>query len=107
MGIQGGVAAGLALANVLPGGLANDELIAIGSIGVSHFCGRYFNAADASDFDATICSRAAPFKLGVNFDGFEQTPLAGAAGAANIQETSTTAAVAGVIDEPLGTSGFS
>ena len=31
--IQGGVAAGLALANVLPGGLANDELIAIGSIG--------------------------------------------------------------------------
>lgn len=108
--IQGGVAAGLALANVLPGGPANDELIAIGTIGLSHFCGRYFNAADAMGFDATICSRVAPFKLGVNFDGFEQTPAAAAAAAmvmANIQETSTAAAVAGVIDEPLGTSGFS
>jgi len=105
--IQGGVDPGVALADI--GTIINIE-INIATIGNSNFCGRYFNAADAMDFDATICSRVAPFKLGVNFDGFEQTAAAvgdAMAGKANIQETSTTAAVAGVIDEPLGTSGFS
>jgi len=104
--IQGGVDPGVALADI---GTINNIEINIATIGTSNFCGRYFNAADAMDFDATICSRVAPFKLGVHFDGFEQTAAAGDAAAtmANIQETSTTAAVAGVIDEPLGTSGFS
>jgi len=97
--IQGGVNPGLALADIG----AN-----ILTIGTSNFCGRYFNAVDALDLDGTICSRVAPFKLGVNFDEFEQTDVAGAtaAGAADMQETSTTA-VGGVIMEPLGTSGFS
>merc|ERR1711997_1028915 len=105
--IQGGVAHTDAF--VMPGGALNDELISIATIGTSNFCGRYFNAADLQAEDATICSRVAPFKLGVNFDGFEQTAAAvadAAAAMAGIQETSS-AVDAGAITEPLGTSGFS
>lgn len=105
--IQGGV--DHADADVMPGGALNDELINIATIGTSNFCGRYFNAVDLQTADATICSRVAPFKLGVNFDGFEQTAAAvadAAAAMAGIQETSS-AVDAGAITEPLGTSGFS
>jgi len=105
--IQGGV--GHTDALVMPGGALNDELIDIATIGTSNFCGRYFNAMDLQTADATICSRVAPFKLGVNFDGFEQTAAAAAdaaAAMAGIQETSS-AVDAGAITEPLGTSGFS
>jgi len=110
--IQGGVAPGALDANVVAGGAANDELIAIASIGNSHFCGRYLNAVNAMDFDQKICSRVAPFKLGVTFDGFEQTGTAAvpaAAAMAHIQETSSAqdAATMTVPTEPLGTSGFS
>jgi len=105
--IRGGLAATAATA--APGGAVNNEIIAVATIGASNFCGRYFNAGNGEATDGTICSRVAPFKLGVNFDGFEQTAAAAAdaeMAMANIQETSTTAA-AGAITEPLGTSGFS
>lgn len=109
--IPGGVAPGALDADVLPGGAANDEIINVATIGNSHFCGRFFNAADAMDFDAPICSRVAPFKLGVTFDGFEQTgtaAVAAVAAMAQLQETSS-AQNAAMTDatEPLGTSGFS
>jgi len=111
--IQGGVpptTGALALEDVLPGGAANTIQIATTTIGASNFCGRYFNAEDLQMADGTICSRVAPFKLGVNFDEFEQTNKAGkdpAIEMAGVQETSS--AQNGDFDptEPLGTSGFS
>merc|ERR1712129_2988 len=102
--IQGGLAATAVTA--APGQPVNNVMIAVATIGASNFCGRYFNAADMATLDGTICSRVAPFKLGVNFDEFEQTAATAAmakAGKADIQETSTTAG----FTEPLGTSGFS
>lgn len=105
--IQSGISPGAGLADI---GTLNNIEINVETIGASHFCGRYFNAdAAGADIDGTICSRVAPFKLGVNFDEFEQTSDAAGAtavDAANVQETST-AETNGVIDEPLGTSGFS
>jgi len=106
--IQGGVAH--TNDDVVPGGAVNDELIATATIGASNFCGRYFNAEDLQMADGTICSRVAPFKLGVNFDEFEQTNADGedpAIDVAGVQETSSAQNGDGDPTEPLGTSGFS
>jgi len=112
--IQGGVNPGAAPALADLGPINNIE-INIDTIGASNFCGRYFNALDAQTSDATICSRVAPFKLGVNFDEFEQTGATAAnalvdvpaATMAGKQETSSGVDGNGAITEPLGTSGFS
>jgi len=91
---------------VAPGGILNTNAVVANAIGEDIFCGRYLNGADAQETDGSVCSRVTPFKLGVRFDDFEATDgdTANAAGAADMQEASGTAANS---NNPLGTSGFS
>jgi len=95
-----------------------DAAIGAGEQGFDVFCGRFLSAKAANSMeDRSVCSRVTPFRLGVNFDGYEAvgTAAAVAGGAANsdaavmakINEASAASLTAGVADTPLGFQGFS
>merc|ERR1711899_187676 len=53
-----------------------------------NYCGRFFSIASAATAAVTVCTRRAPFTVGVNFDSNELTDDAVADGMANTSEAS-------------------
>ena len=57
------------------------------TLGVQKICGTWFNAAPGTNVQATACTYANPFKVGVHFDGDDNIILAAnAAAMANVAE---------------------
>jgi len=107
--IQSGIAPGGGAApgeDVVAGGALNNQAVAVDTVGVDKFCGRFLSAAADDVEDRTVCSRVVPFTLGVRFDGFEAVMAAGVPGEAGKEAKQETSATAGPTT-PLGTTGFS
>jgi len=98
--------------------LVNDAITAA-EAGNDLFCGRFLSAKAANlQEDRSVCSRAIPFRLGVNFDGYEAVGTAAAVvgGAANSdakemaksnEASAATVDANDVANTPLGFQGFS
>jgi len=84
--------------------------IAAGEQGNDVFCGRFFSQT-AAMADASVCSRATPFRLGVNFDGFEAVGTGAGTNAKEMakfnEASAATVDAANVATTPLGFQGFS
>jgi len=88
-----------------------DAEIAIGEGGFDFFCGRFLSAKAANSMeDRSVCSRATPFRLGVNFDGYEAVGTGAGTNAkemAEFNEASGATVTNNVATTPLGFQGFS
>jgi len=93
-------------ANIGPGnGINRPTITSAEAKAASVFCGRFLNTATGTQFDATVCTRATNFRLGVNFDSFEAVSGPGK----NMENTDEASGqVSGTaLEAPLGTQGFS
>jgi len=77
------------------------------TLGVQKICGTWFNAAPGTNVQATACTYANPFKVGVHFDGDDNIILAAnAAAMANVAEHGFAAGAAATDVSGAGFQGF-
>jgi len=92
--------------NIGPGNGINRNIVSGEEVkNPSVFCGRYLNFANDQDFDATVCTRASNFRLGVNFDSGENVANSAVEKMATDEASGEVDGGANVV--PLGTQGFS